>query len=156
MLPSIYLHIQLAGADLGMGRREDARRELETALALATPDRLWLPFAENGPWIRGLLMEMDLPKEAREPILAMTDRFMEAREAILRRHFPSRWDAELTDREREVAKLAARRLAVKEMAEALFLSENTVKTHLRRVYDKLGVSGTDRNKRAALERIVGQ
>ena len=156
MLPSIYLHIQLAGADLGMGRREDARRELETALALAVPDRLWLPFAENGPYVRDLLIEMDLPKGTREPILAMTDRFMEAREGILRRHFPSRWDAELTDREREVAQLAARRLAVREIAEALRLSENTVKTHLRRVYDKLGIIGTDRNKRAALERIVGQ
>ena len=86
----------------------------------------------------------------------MMDRFIEARGAILRRHFPSRWDAELTDREREVAKLAARRLRGRAIAEALFLSENTVKTHLRRVYDKLGVSGTDRDKRAALERIVGQ
>ena len=36
------------------------------------------------------------------------------------------------------------------------MSENTVKTHLRRVYDKPGVNGTDQNKRAALERIVGQ
>ena len=156
LLPSIYLHIQLAGADLGMDRQEDARRELETALALAAPDQLWLPFAENEPWIGGLLREMRLPKGTRAPLFAMIDRFAVAREAILRQHFPSRWDAELTDRERDVAELAARRQTIKEIAEALHLSENTVKTHMKRVYDKLGISGTDRNKRAALERIVGQ
>ena len=62
----------------------------------------------------------------------------------------------MTDRERDVAVLAAQRLSGHEIAERLQLSENTVKTHLRRAYEKLGISGTDRNKRAALERIAGQ
>ncbi|MBQ9566409.1 MAG: hypothetical protein IJU98_12565 [Synergistaceae bacterium] len=153
LLPSIYLHVQLAGANLAIGRREDARRELQTALDLAEPDRLWLPFAENGPHIRALLAE--LPKKPFTPLLAMTDRFLEARDAILKEYFPSTWDADFTDREREVAKLAIQRLSGREIAEKLHLSENTVKTHLRHVYEKLGISGTNRNKRAALEQIAG-
>ncbi|HNH38771.1 MAG TPA: helix-turn-helix transcriptional regulator, partial [Microthrixaceae bacterium] len=47
----------------------------------------------------------------------------------------------LTDREREVADLAADGLAAREIAERLFISRRTVTNHLQHVYDKLGVSG---------------
>jgi NarL family two-component system response regulator LiaR len=44
----------------------------------------------------------------------------------------------LTPRELEVLQLIADGLSNKEMAERLFVSENTVKTHASRVFDKLG------------------
>jgi DNA-binding CsgD family transcriptional regulator len=46
----------------------------------------------------------------------------------------------LSDREREVARLAAAGLPSKEIAARLFLSLRTVNNHLQRVYVKLGVS----------------
>lgn len=46
----------------------------------------------------------------------------------------------ITPRELEVLKLIAEGLSNKEMAERLFVSENTVKTHTSRVFDKLGAS----------------
>jgi DNA-binding CsgD family transcriptional regulator len=46
----------------------------------------------------------------------------------------------LTPREIEVLGLMAEGLSNKEMAERLFVSENTIKTHCSRVFDKLGVS----------------
>jgi DNA-binding NarL/FixJ family response regulator len=49
----------------------------------------------------------------------------------------------LTGREREVATLAARGLANREIAEQLYLSLRTVENHLQRIYDKLGVSGRE-------------
>lgn len=47
---------------------------------------------------------------------------------------------DLTDRETEVLALLARRYTVKEVAERLVISENTVKFHQKNIYRKLGVS----------------
>lgn len=46
----------------------------------------------------------------------------------------------ITPRELEVLQLIAEGLSNKEMAERLCVSENTVKTHASRVFDKLGAS----------------
>lgn len=46
----------------------------------------------------------------------------------------------LTSRELEVLRLIAEGLSNKEMADRLFVSENTIKTHTSRVFDKLGAS----------------
>jgi DNA-binding NarL/FixJ family response regulator len=56
----------------------------------------------------------------------------------------------LTDREREIARLAARGLTSRAIAEELFVSTRTVENHLQRVYIKLGVSG-----RAELADLIG-
>jgi DNA-binding CsgD family transcriptional regulator len=44
----------------------------------------------------------------------------------------------ITRRELEILELMARGMSNREIAEALFVSENTVKTHSSRVFDKLG------------------
>jgi two-component system, NarL family, response regulator LiaR len=44
----------------------------------------------------------------------------------------------ITPREMEVLQLVARGLSNREIGEALFVSENTVKTHCSRAFDKLG------------------
>ena len=44
----------------------------------------------------------------------------------------------LTDREREVLVLIARGLSNQELAEQLFIADNTVKTHVKRIFTKIG------------------
>jgi DNA-binding CsgD family transcriptional regulator len=46
----------------------------------------------------------------------------------------------LTARELEVGELAVRGLSTRDLAKRLFISENTVKTHLRNVYRKTGTT----------------
>ena len=45
----------------------------------------------------------------------------------------------LTDRELQVLKLVAQGLSNREVAEQLFISENTVKNHVRNILEKLGM-----------------
>ena len=70
--------------------------------------------------------------------------------AAVMRHFSSsqpdptgprgRERAPLSNREREIVTLVAQGHKNKEMAEKLFISEQTVKNHLHNIFDKLGVS----------------
>ena len=56
-------------------------------------------------------------------------------------HVPKKeWPAELTDREIDVVRLAVRGRSNRQMAAELFVSEDTVKTHIRHVYEKVGFS----------------
>ena len=47
----------------------------------------------------------------------------------------------LTDRERQIARLAADGVPSRDIADQLYLSTRTVDNHLQRVYTKLGVTG---------------
>lgn len=46
----------------------------------------------------------------------------------------------LSARERDVLRLIAQGMSVQDMAQELYLAPTTIKTHLRRLYEKLGVS----------------
>jgi len=50
------------------------------------------------------------------------------------------WPAGLSDREIDVIRLAVRGRSNRQMARELFVSEDTVKTHLRHIYEKVGFS----------------
>ena len=60
---------------------------------------------------------------------------------------------DLTGREREVMQLIAQGLSNHEIAEKLFLSEGTVKTHIKRIFYKLGLR--DRTQAVILAYDVG-
>lgn len=54
------------------------------------------------------------------------------------RNEAKREELAITPREMEILELIARGMSNREIAEKLFVSENTVKTHSSRVFDKLG------------------
>jgi LuxR family maltose regulon positive regulatory protein len=155
ILCSIWLHIQLAAAFGKIGKAEDALDELKTALSLAMPDRILMPFAENKDCISKQLLELKKVNEYTEfidKILVLADFVQTAREKIIIEHFDGHLDYRLSERELEIAKLAAGRMTSAEIARKLYLSEGTVRNHLSRIYDKMGITGTGKNKRLQLEK----
>jgi LuxR family maltose regulon positive regulatory protein len=67
---------------------------------------------------------------------------LERQERKLRAHKPRKGqlDGELTERERDVLRLLGGELSTRQMAQSLYVSPNTVRTQIKSIYRKLGVS----------------
>jgi LuxR family transcriptional regulator, maltose regulon positive regulatory protein len=124
------------------GDRADGRRSLQRALRLAEPERLRLPFVLEQAWLRRVLradpdlalvyrdlLEPDLVSPAREPAPQPGEDPV-----------PPVMLEPLSSREREVLRYAAEMLDTTEIAAVLFISVNTVKSHLKSIYRKLAVT----------------
>ncbi|MDI9899131.1 LuxR C-terminal-related transcriptional regulator [Rhodococcus sp. IEGM 1409] len=126
------------------GRTEQAHRLLRQALGFARPEELWRVFADSGPWVRRLL--------GQRPQLTSGHGWLPA-EAFLDPHTDNSPQLPevvqpLTVREGQVLRHAAGMLTAEEIADALSISVNTVKTHLVSIYRKLAVT----SRREAIQR----
>lgn len=160
LLCDIYLQLQTAAALFHLERKESAEQLLKSALQAALPDGIFLPFAEvDDCLIEYLEGHGELLPGAGE-LLSLAGCFRQGRERVRAALWgaPAGPDSQqsrgLSRRELEIARMAAERKTNQEIAAALFLSERTVKNHLNRVYDKLGIPGTERSKRARLAKIL--
>ena len=152
---NIHLHIQLAAALDMLDRRGQAVAELKTALDLALPDGIVMPFAENCDYITTQLQELQkrgIYPDQIEKILTLAEGYRESKQRILRALWGEDEDYGLSGRELEIAKLAAQRLTNREIADKLHLAEGTVKNRLSRIFEKLEVSPGSKNKRLELEK----
>ena len=125
----------------GSGDRAEGRRSLQRALRLAEPERLRLPFTLERTWLRRVLRaDPDLAHVYRD--LLEPDLVGPAPEPAPRpgaRAAPVMLEP-LSSREREVLQYAAEMLDTMEIAAVLFISVNTVKSHLKSIYRKLAVT----------------
>jgi len=70
---------------------------------------------------------------------------------LLRRHQSARTETVLSEREADVLRCLARGMTTSQAAEKLFISENTVKTHIRHILEKMEVSNRAEAVAKALE-----
>ena len=130
LLPQVYAYIYSARANRGLNRPEEAVAQLQKALDIALPDRVYLPFAENYEDIQYILPQtMAKPREL-EAIRAMAARFRLLRDT----------ERDFTERERSIHYLVRERLTNKEIGLRLHLSPNTVRNTLSVMMRKKGVS----------------
>jgi LuxR family transcriptional regulator, maltose regulon positive regulatory protein len=145
----------LVDARLSYGRGDAARgrRSLERALRLGRPERLRLAFAMERAWIHPVLRrDPDLARACRdllEPGKTTPVRLPVPRPAPGQ---PAPIIVEpLSKREREVLKLVSAMLSTEEIGGRMYISANTVKTHLRSIYRKLSAAGRGEAVRRARE-----
>lgn len=111
---------------------------LENALAVAQLDGIILPFVENAPHLSEMLKIIAHKNPSNEfihKVLTHSNAYLQ----VLKNHHPVK--IKLTQREKEVLTLVARGLKREEIAAQLILSQGTVKTHMKNIYQKLEVNG---------------
>jgi LuxR family maltose regulon positive regulatory protein len=152
LMVEIYMCIIAAMGYYKTGRREKAFSYVKEALDKAGPDRIYLPFLEFKSVLGGFV-----EKAFSELAVAMPEEIAENGRLISNNwKLLIRLSSEsgvlpygLTEREMEVATHAAKGMSNKEIALALYISETTVKFHLRTVFSKLGI-----DRRSKLAGIV--
>jgi LuxR family maltose regulon positive regulatory protein len=128
-----------AAAQRRLGSTDEAAGLLEQALALAEPDGAYRAFLDGGAAVRSAMTVL-VPPTSRHAGFA--GRILERFDALAPRPGGPAEAASvpLTDSERAVLRFLPSHMTNEEISQALFLSINTVKTHLRSAYRKLGVS----------------
>jgi len=155
----------LAMAQEGQGKTDQALATLERAVTLARKGDLLLPFVELGTSMVDLLDQLTGEREFTARVERLVTSFGGARSGSAREAKAERAPSGkgeglltiagetldgLTNRELDVLELLAQRLQNKEIAARLGISSQTVNSHLKQVYQKLGVHG----RREAAERGV--
>ena len=121
----------------------EAAEVLSQALALAEPEDACGPFLLAGPPVRSALTVLINPASR---CAAFAGKILDRFDGRLSRPAASQPAALLTDSEVAVLRFLPSHMTNQEIAESLFLSINTIKTHLSSVYRKLGVA----NRRQAI------
>jgi LuxR family maltose regulon positive regulatory protein len=119
-----------------------ALTSLRRALSLAEPEGYVRTFVDEGPAMAALLRAVARPGNYAQRLLAAFDR-TEAGAPV-----PQRLVDPLSARELDVLRLLGTDLDGPDIARRLFVSLNTLRTHTKNIYAKLGVN----NRRAAVRR----
>ena len=132
----------------GLGREDEALECVLETIKLAAPGGWIRPFLEPGKPMSDLLASLDGRGLATDFSRQLHGQ-IQARVAQEKRHGSDGSDLQsttetgvyetLTPREIDVLELLAQRLQNKEISERLFVSTETVKSHLKNIYQKLGV-----------------
>ncbi len=118
---------------------DGARRAVERALALGAPDAHRHVFVAGGPAVRSVLVEHVRRGTAHRSFVADVLACFDRRAPKIDLTPPQLLEP-LSARERAVLAYLPTMMSNGEIANELFLSVNTVKTHLRSIYRKLGTS----------------
>lgn len=144
----LFVCFLMAISHMALGNRTQAVAFVEHAARRALPDGLVSPFASYSRLLGNLVDEViarDYPALL-EKFKTIRKRFSQGWFTLREAFFSGDLPPDLTEREYEVAKLAAAGLRNSEIAEKLVITESTVRAHLRAIFQKLQI---DRRARLA-------
>lgn len=136
-----YLDFLRAGCYNNMGDTTRMKEVLTRAIKTILPDGLWLIAAEFEPAYGELLYEVaaQVDEDAPTRIKEIGNGYWEKLAKLRNGLDWSTTAVRLTNREQEIAELLGQGKTNAEIAEKLFISERTVKTHLAHIYGKFNV-----------------
>jgi len=141
VLADALLSLLAAVGRVSLGHTARAREHAEHAASIALPDGFVYLLAVYYWALRGLpekLISQRYPGQL-DRFLEIKERFLSGYTALHNGMDEDKLPGALTAREREVALLAASGLRNGEIAEKLMVTENTVRFHLRSVFQKLDI-----------------
>ena len=145
VMSEIYLRLTCAAIYHNCGKDEDAIYHIDKAIELALPDKLYGVLAEYCRALNTLMekrlsiMDADAWGEVKMLYKIYNEGWSKLSGTIRGKKIPTT----LSDKEREVAKLAAFGLSNQEIADNLHLSLSVVKQTVRIVSEKSGMSRSD-------------
>lgn len=137
LLTQVYTRLYMAQALDALGNRSEASKQITIALDIASPDGVYMPFAENCPGIRPLLPISEDRKEAVSEISRLSLLLEESRRESM---------TYLTPREKDILRYLRQDMSNKEIAEKLYLSPNTVRNTLSAMLKKYGLASREQLK----------
>lgn len=147
-LVALHIQLQTAAAYEKLGKHSAAQSMLDEAVSAAIPDRLILPFVENGRYLTNL--SLSAPASFVERVNTLAAAYEQRRHQLLQSPAAPVGFSVLNQRELELTQLMAQHLTNREIAQRLFLSEGTVKQYINQIYSKLQITGDTRTKRKEL------
>ena len=145
VMSEIYLRLTCASVYHNYGNDKEAFRHIDRALALALPDRLYGTLAEYCRALDTLIEKRLAPThpEVWAEVKRLYKRYNEGWSKLSGAVRGKNIITTLSQKEREVAKLAAFGMSNREIAEKLHLSLSVVKQAVRIVSEKSGMSRSD-------------
>lgn len=139
----LYVYAGLTICYYGLGKTAKALENLEKLTELSDPDGLYAIFIRNStPFLQLLTCRAfaDKYSELARRITQISSSFTDDR-------LPDQNDLvtqnssleDLTDREMQVARLAAQGMRNKEISQKLHITEGTVKNHMKIIFQKMGI-----------------
>lgn len=141
LIYEIYIYIYIAIANYNLGNKIKSYNFINEAIELSCKDKLYMPFVENYVYLDDILK--DEPKEKEYIDFIENVKHIYKKNEKNYKHILNGYKEEvdygLTNRELQIAKLAAARFTNKEIAEQLYISSETVKSTLKIIFSKLNI-----------------
>lgn len=137
----IWIGVLLARTWYQLGEKQLALSKFNTLLAMAEPEGYIRSFVDAGPPVPEMLkaiLEGDFQATINNPSPAYIKDILAAIPEVIEQK-PKPKPKILTPRELEILQLLADGNSYAQITQQLFITENTLKTHIKRIYSKLSV-----------------